>query len=1197
MRYPDQHLSADELESLGREEGLSDGLREDLGAAREHVQSCPSCRRRLEVYPTTAAKLEKLRAPKKAPKGPDCPSVEVWLNVAGGLLSTTEKERYVTHAATCDHCGPVLREIVHDFDKPVTAEEKAVLAELNSPSNIPAPKPATHNKLVTQVVPSRIVPPSRRWFALPAWQFATIAVVILAAVGFSLYRVGIFRKENSSASVNRLLAQAYTEQRTIEPRIAGANYAPLSVKRGLGESNVNKPPVLLRAEAEISENLRKSPSDPTWLQAKGRADLLDGKYGDAIKSLRLALLSKPDSPELLTDLGSAYFEVEDYGNALESFAKALARSPNDPVVIFDHALACEKLFLYNQAIEDWQHYLQIDPKGGWADEAQANSKRIKDKMAERQARVAAPLLSPMELVALIDTNQERALDVLDQRAEQYLENAIQSWLPQLYTYNTSRRSVIEVQRSLTYLAEILKDHHDDMWLADFLQTLPSPNAERAVLSMAASDEALKGGHYGLSIELARKSAREFERTGNQAGMLRASFALMFAQSFAFKTDDCLKTAAAIIPLLSTTRYRWLQIQTLIQQGLCQYVEPQVDDALKSTAEGTRLAKLFHYPGLELRAIAFAAGCRRDTGSADRGLRELINGLSTFWQIDAVNTRGENLYTVLFNIAVSRNWHHLEALALGEKINDFPVKDPVDQAVGWELLAGADERAGDDKAAQIALQRSMAQLATLPEDSGIVLRKAEIKLEDAGIELRLGDPEGALTILAPLQQQFEAGDGLSRAEYFKTCGEAYLAIGLTASAEPLFERALSIVEKGLRGLSAEVDKLQWSRTQGQLYRDLLEIKLRSASPAEAFALWEWFKSASLRAPTIMKSGVLSNVADPALRLPPLSSYKLSPNTALVSYVLSKNSLTAFVFRDGMVQRHALQIPNDTELQILRFLSLCAEPSTDIDSFNVEGRHLYDVLIAPLASEIQGATRIRFETDGILDRVPLGLLRDQNGNYLGDRFDLTYSLGLAYGSYSATEILSPSSHALVVVAPEVQELSFESLSEFLEEGQDVAAFFTNSKTLSGSSAIRETVLRSLREAEIFHFVGHGIADVEHVGLVLGPGALLSSNDFVNLRPKKLRLAVLSACETANGDGDSFSDINSIARTLAATGVPHIIASRWRVDATATGLLMHAFYSSLMAGKDPAESLREASAKLRSLPQYQHPYYWASFSIFGS
>jgi CHAT domain-containing protein/tetratricopeptide (TPR) repeat protein len=1032
------------------------------------------------------------------------------------------------------------------------------------------------------------------WWPRLAWVSLGSALVI-SVVSF------LWLKANGP-DVNQLLAQAYTDHRTLEIRIPAAQYAPMRVERAKGSSNLDKPPSLLKAEALISEHLRKAPNEPAWLQAKARADLLDGNYESAVKVLQRALEAQPDSSQLLTDLGSAYFlrardenHASDYGNAIEALSRALAKQPDDPVALFNRALIDERMSLYSQAVNDWEHYLHVDPQGDWSNEARANLQRVREKMAQREKRTSAPLLSPSEFSALIDANREIAVTAFDQHAERYLEAAIQSWLPQAYDRHTgSETKSIQARRALEYQARILKDRHDDPWLADFLGSQPFLNQKEALRFLLASDEALHSGRYGLSIELARKSVRGFQRSGNQAGLLRARFALMLAQTFAFKTNDCLRTATVTLPLLFTTHYHWLQTQVLIQRGVCQYVVPEVDQALQSTLRGVELAKRFKYPDLELRARAFVAFCQRDIGSADRGLNDLFDGLERFWQTDVTNTRGENLYSVLFNMA--DRWHHLEALTIAEKINDFPLKDPVDQAINWELLAGAEERAGDYKAAQATLRRAVAQIAHLPEDRGVMLRRTEISLENARIQLHLGDPKGVLETLGSLSQQFEAADGLSQAEYFRTYGEAYLALGLDLRAEPLLDRALFIAETGLRSLRSETDKLQWGRTQGQIYRDLLEIKLRSGTSAEALALWEWYKGTSIHYAKTENHALL-NPATSSFAPPGTSGYTLSQDTTLISYALLRNATTAFVFRNGNVQNHLLHLPSASKLRVLGFLNLCADPSADFQTFETESRRLYDVLIAPLESDIQGATVLRFETDGVLDHIPFDLLRGPDGRYLGDRFKVTYSPGLAYGAHSRRESVTPASAALIVVVSEAQERSLPPLPDAIDEGHDVATYFHENKLLSGSHATHTEILRSLHNATVFHFTGHAVTEVSRVGLLLSSESVLSSNDLVKLRPRHLQLVVLSACDTADGEDGAFSDVNSIARTFAVAGVPQIVASRWNVDSTVTRQLMREFYSNLLSGKTTADSLRAATATIRRLPEYQHPYYWGSFAVFGN
>jgi len=98
----------------------------------------------------------------------------------------------------------------------------------------------------------------------------------------------------------------------------------------------------------------------------------------------------------------------------------------------------------------------------------------------------------------------------------------------------------------------------------------------------------------------------------------------------------------------------------------------------------------------------------------------------------------------------------------------------------------------------------------------------------------------------------------------------------------------------------------------------------------------------------------------------------------------------------VQSRFLQLPDDSQLQALRFLSLCADPLADLASLNRESRRLYDLLVAPLDSDIQGAAALWIETDGILDRIPFDLLQGPDDRYLADRFVISYSPGLAYAS---------------------------------------------------------------------------------------------------------------------------------------------------------------------------------------------------------
>jgi CHAT domain-containing protein len=1187
----DKHLDPEELDALVSSRGITisqaGGLQEqELREAERHVASCHDCALKLKLLRSMQSDLSSPQPLRPVPPGPQCLDEAEWQSVAAGLLSTPETRERMIHASQCGHCGPLLKQAAEALAIEVTRREEALLSSLRSVQpdwqSRMAQTLSTASQPVQSVKQLSLFPGAWR---LPLLALAAIACVAIATwVGMRLLR---------GPSVDQLLAQAYSERRTLEVRIPHAQYAPLRVERGGNLSNLDKPPSLLKAEGLIGEKLQSHPNDPVWLDARARADLLDGNYDSAVKTLQQALLTQPDSAPLLADLGSAYYmrgqssdNALDYGQAIEALGKALVKEPDDRIALFNRALACEQLFLYDRAAADWGNYLHQDPQGEWAKEAREHLDKVKQNLEKRQQRRTQSLLSPRDFPLFGTASNAGVVASIDARSETYQDVALHSWLP---TTLDAHQSSIDAQRALETLARILEHNHSDPWLQEFLAGPPSPSRNAAIRELLASETAVHTGRYGYGIELAQQSAKDFAKARNQAGMLRASLAIMAAQDFALKYADCLRTAAGTLPLLAQTQYPWLQASMLIEEGECLSGTANLQEAIKSNRRAWELASHAHYPELELRATSFRASYLLNTGSAEEGLRELRSGLAAFWQSDVSDMPGENLYSCLFDASDGTNWPFVDAFALEELLQQFPSSDPIDQAVEREALAGAQERAGDDRAATETLHRAAARLNSFPSDRDVTLREAQIAVKGAQIQMRIGDPQGAIASLAPLRRAVEtASPGRFQAQYFKTFGEAYLRLGKQAEAQPLLERALAVTETGLRSLQQETDKLAWSRGQDELYRDLLEVALKLKTPAEAWALWESYKGASLRPSATTASSAMTR--DVFVLAPP-------HDTVLVSYALLKASIVVFVLRDRDIHVRTLALPPELQQLVPRFLSLCSDPASDINLIDTQGRQLYGILVAPLEPDIAGAKSLRIETDGILDQLPFNLLRGPGSNYLADRFELAFSQGTSYAARTPPEAISPGSTALVVVASGSADSSLAALPAADQEGTEVAGIFPKAVLISGRQVSRGEVLAQLRGAALFHFAGHAFAGSDRAGLVMGPESLLSAHDIASLRLRNLQLAVLSACDTANGDGGTPADLNSVARTLIAAGVPNVVASRWRIDSATTRELMRAFYVSLLSGKSPAAALRAAGDTVRSIPGYRHPYYWASFAVFGT
>ncbi|HME81242.1 MAG TPA: CHAT domain-containing protein [Candidatus Eremiobacteraceae bacterium] len=93
-------------------------------------------------------------------------------------------------------------------------------------------------------------------------------------------------------------------------------------------------------------------------------------------------------------------------------------------------------------------------------------------------------------------------------------------------------------------------------------------------------------------------------------------------------------------------------------------------------------------------------------------------------------------------------------------------------------------------------------------------------------------------------------------------------------------------------------------------------------------------------------------------------------------------------------------------------------------------------------------------------------------------------------------------------------------------------------------------------------------------------------------------LSACNTGAGPHAAGEGISGLTRAFLFAGTPAMSVTLWEVDDQVAPKLTPAFFSSLNAGKSPAESLRQAKLTLinDSDPRFAHPFSWAPTVVFG-
>jgi CHAT domain-containing protein/tetratricopeptide (TPR) repeat protein len=1236
-RPADRHLTQEELETLisssariGRELPLAGVDPSDVAG---HIAECERCRLLVENHASVKARLDALRSRFGDSRGENCPPDEKWLSVVTGLLPMDRTDKYVRHAANCDHCGALLRAATEDLASEPTSEEDSVISTLTSSRGEWQRDMAKRLSALTRnpAPNSGAVIASRKW--IPLWPRLTLATAGILVIAFSVF--WIFRRE-SDATANRLLAEAYTQQRTLELRIPGARYAPLRDERAGESSRLNRPPALLEAEALIARKLATHPSDAAWIQARGRAELLDGNSEAAIQSLQRAVEMEPDSASVLIDLATAYFlrgekqnRPADYGQAIDLLGKALAKKPDDPVALFNRAIASEHIFLFVQAIEDWEHYLRIDSSGEWAAEARQRLANIREKMQKHDQSTNEPFLSPAEILTHDSQSSTQTETVLDRRFEQYLKIATRDWLPVAFPSDDSRIPLTEshaARTALRILARIAQDKHGDVWLADFLSQGNGTKIGNATEMLTRALKASDSGDFSSAQGYASDAVMLFENKKNLAGSLRARLEEVYALHLSEKGSVCARTAAALAPALSDRNYVWLNAQLDLEYAICEGMVGHLDHAQDLTQASLKIAEQSQYNVLFLRGLAAASNNDSSTGNYRLAWKRDVAGLERFWSGDYPPMPGYNIYTDLDTLADNAHQWFLQLAVWKEAIRVLPADaDSVLVAMAHSRLANSSLMANEQQLAKLEFAETARLFRLCPQTEATLNNVSEAEIALARLEVLQSNFDPALARLKRVESSLpNISSRYVEINFYQTLGELYSRRGDPQDAERALDVAVALSERGLRFLHSQNDRSTWAHETAPSYRSLVESFFRRGDTEGALELWEWFRGASLR--SINTEG---EPADDIGKWPSIDSFRHTESTTdtllprldevvhlsasltketVISYVVFSDGVAAWIYDDRGIESRWITVDQKTFQSLATgFSALCADASSDPVALGSDSRELYDLLIAPFSDRLLPRRTLVIESDGPISVIPFQALTDARGNYLIDRVALAWSPGL-YLVQSTRPIgsIQAAQSALIVgtyasASEEFQDL--QPLPNAIVEAQNIAAKFPSAQILLGGGATPDAVQSFLPQSSIFHFAGHAVSTADDVKLILANGdstisgnAYLTASSFNADSLRTIQMAVFSACATEKTLEGNFAEPDSLVMTFIHAGVPEVVATRWNVDSASTETFMAKFYGFLVSGLSVAQALRATDIEVRQNSAHTHPFYWSAFNVFG-
>jgi hypothetical protein len=154
--------------------------------------------------------------------------------------------------------------------------------------------------------------------------------------------------------------------------------------------------------------------------------------------------------------------------------------------------------------------------------------------------------------------------------------------------------------------------------------------------------------------------------------------------------------------------------------------------------------------------------------------------------------------------------------------------------------------------------------------------------------------------------------------------------------------------------------------------------------------------------------------------------------------------------------------------------------------------------------------------------------------------------------------------------------------------------------GDAFDRDALIEALRGGAALHLATH----LEHacgrspgrladVGFELSRGEVLCAREIAAIRPR-LPLAVLSACETAEGRDVNAEGLQGVARAFLESGTRNLVVTLWPVVDESARAFAEELHRRLIAGAPPSEAVAAARASLRAagFPAAD----WAAFRLIG-
>jgi CHAT domain-containing protein len=369
-------------------------------------------------------------------------------------------------------------------------------------------------------------------------------------------------------------------------------------------------------------------------------------------------------------------------------------------------------------------------------------------------------------------------------------------------------------------------------------------------------------------------------------------------------------------------------------------------------------------------------------------------------------------------------------------------------------------------------------------------------------------------------------------------------------------------------------------------------------------------------------------------------KLENQTALLFHITNRHSYVLAIQSDT-----SLIVPlsvSRTEMDSL--VTSIMRPFHNINTSNImhmpffadAAFTLYEKLIEPIEHQMQLQSQILIVPSGSLGNLPFDILLREapsRPSYtLRDQPDYAHSfLSHKYEFYycpSTFILLQQPEHcsaSMLIVADPFKGKAREKDNDFTLrfrtgwrfdplpyahlEASSIRKLCRKSRVIKHDKATEKKIIKLAAQQSILHIASHAFVDTTFdifSGLALAydndnDGLLMGFEIANSIFP--CNLVTLSACETGRGKLIKGEGALGLPRQFLLAGSRSVIMSKWKVDDAFTADFMPRFYQHyLLDGRAKVSALAQAKREILTSinPEadyhYQHPFFWAAFSLYG-